>query len=288
MDEARKAQDLEFEQREAKRKQATKMYLDEAQQEPAYDLALDSMEKDIQENVNAAYDEKADWVWAKEALLVTHGLTMTVEEGTAWRREIRKETRKAHPLLSYEELKPYVKRAILRATYEWHKKDLQRIKDSFLAAKKKEDDLLVRGPSQNALLEEFSSSLTAKQTEDILAEVRRGNPDAKGKEFGAAYRAFKLQAALVWYRGRLNEGKDSSPPLTGTDRPIEPLSLEAQPKDSGLESSSSSEDGLEVIRKDLSRQKQVTSSSSPSENKIATKGKTYNLTSRGEQCPSAK
>ena len=38
-------------------------------------------------------------------------------------------------------------------------------------------------------------------------------------------------------------------------------------EDSGQESSSSSEDGLEVIRKDLLRQKQVTSSSSPSENK---------------------
>ena len=83
----------------------------------------------------------------------------------------------------------------------------------------------------------------------------------------------------------MHEGKDSPLPLAGTAKPTEPLSLEAQPKsdastavdfspisgtdseDSGHESSSSSEDGLEVIRKDLLNQKQVTSSSSPSESK---------------------
>ena len=48
LDEALKAQDLEVEQRAANRRQATKMFMDEAQQEPAYALALDSMEKDIQ------------------------------------------------------------------------------------------------------------------------------------------------------------------------------------------------------------------------------------------------
>ncbi len=83
----------------------------------------------------------------------------------------------------------------------------------------------MRGPSQNALLEELSSLLTAKQTVDILAEVRRANPKATSKDFGAAYRAFKVQAALVWHRNREHEGKDSSPPLTGTAKPTVPLSL---------------------------------------------------------------
>jgi hypothetical protein len=91
LDEALKAQDLEVERRAAKRRQARE---DEAQPEPAYALALDSMEKAIQENINAVYEEEADWVWAKEALLVTYSQTMTMNEGTAWRREIRKETRR--------------------------------------------------------------------------------------------------------------------------------------------------------------------------------------------------
>ena len=46
------------------------------------------MEKAIQESVDAVYEEKADWVWAKEALVVTHSQTMTMDEGTAWRRQI--------------------------------------------------------------------------------------------------------------------------------------------------------------------------------------------------------
>jgi hypothetical protein len=222
---------LEVERRAAKRRQATK---DEEQQNPSFALALDRMERAIQENVDAVFEEDADWSWAKLALKVTHNQSMTMDEGTAWRREIRKETRKANPLLTCEELKPHFHGAMIRAAYEWHKNDLQRIKDSLLSssltAKKKEDDLLVRGPSQSALLEEFSSSLTAKRTEDILAEVRRANPNATAKDFGAAYRAFKVQAALVWHRNRAHEGKHSSLPLAGTAKPTAPLSLEAQPK----------------------------------------------------------
>ena len=159
---------------------------------------------------------------------------MTLDERTAWRREIRRETRDANPLLTDEELNPHDQRAMIRAALEWRKNDLQSRKDSLLssslAAKKKEDDLLVRGPSQNALLEEFSRSLTIKETEDILAEVREANPSATAKEFGAAYRAFKVQAALVWHRSRAHKGKDSSLPLAGTAKPTEPISLEAQPK----------------------------------------------------------
>ena len=88
----------------------------------------------------------------------------------------------------------------------------------------------MRGSAQNALLEEFSRSLTIEETQDLLAEVRNANPNAAAKEFGTAYRAFKVQAALVWHRNRAHEGKDSSLPLSGTAKPTEPLSLEAQPK----------------------------------------------------------
>jgi hypothetical protein len=64
-----------------------------------------------------------------------------------------------------------------------------------------------------------------------------------------------IWAALEWHKSEIQRVKDSSLSLAGTDKPIESLSLEAQSKDSGHESSSSSEDGLEVIRKDLLRQK---------------------------------
>ena len=38
-------------------------------------------------------------------------------------------------MLTDEELKPHVKSAMLRVAYEWHKNDLQRIKDALLARK---------------------------------------------------------------------------------------------------------------------------------------------------------
>ena len=65
LDEALKARDLEEEQSEEKRKQATKRYMEESRQETSYVLALDRMEKAIQENVHAVYDEEVDWLWAK-------------------------------------------------------------------------------------------------------------------------------------------------------------------------------------------------------------------------------
>jgi hypothetical protein len=175
------------------------------------------MEKAIQKNANAVYENDACWFWAKTALLVEHTGATTIDVRTAMRAEFRKELKRANPL-----------------ALKWRKNEILRKRDSLrsaaLAEKLKEDELLVRGPSRNALLEEFSRSLTIKETENILAEVREANPSATAKEFGAAYRAFKVQAALVWHRSRAHKGKDSSLPLAGTAKPTEPLSLEAQPK----------------------------------------------------------
>ena len=84
--------------------------MEESRQETGYILALDRMEKAIQENVHAVYDEEADWILAKQALVVTHGQTMTVEEVTAWRRQIRSEIKEANPGLQYEEIKAHSKR----------------------------------------------------------------------------------------------------------------------------------------------------------------------------------
>ena len=132
-DEALKAQDLEEEQRQEKRKQATKRFNDEAQQDTRYILALDKMGKAIQENVHAVYDEEVDWIWAKQALVTTHGQSMTQDENTAWRKQIRRETKEANPGLQYEEIKAHAKRAMIWVALEWHRNDVQRIKDSSLS-----------------------------------------------------------------------------------------------------------------------------------------------------------
>jgi hypothetical protein len=119
---------------------------------------------------------------------------------------------------------------MLEAAFEWRRNVLQGEKDFLLAERKKEDELLVRGPAQDVLLAEFSRSLTVAEISNLYGEVRDANPNASAKELGRALRAFSVQAALTWHRNRVHEAKDSSLPLTGTAKLTEPLSLEAQPK----------------------------------------------------------
>ncbi len=134
---------------------------------------------------------------------------------------------------------------------------------SALSERKKEDELLVRGPAQDALLAEFDRSLTMAESGNLYAEVKEANPNASAQELGKALRAFRVQTALVWYRKGLHAGKEalhSAAPntypamhpkarkyymeqdakkdasltlsllLPGTVKLTEPLSLEAQPK----------------------------------------------------------
>jgi hypothetical protein len=83
-------------------------------EEQAISYALDEMEKAIQENADAVHDKDASWSWAMNALLVDHTQYTGVDGRTAMRKEIREETRKANPLLTREELKPHIDRAMLR------------------------------------------------------------------------------------------------------------------------------------------------------------------------------
>ncbi len=126
--------------------------------------------------------------------------------------------RQGSQLVSSKELKTLVDVAVIGAALKWRKNVMQSKKDSLLSARLaervKEDELLVRGPSQDALLEEFSRSLSIKKTEDMLAVVRNANPNAPAKEFGAAYRAYKVQAALAWHKNRVHKGKDGCLSLT--------------------------------------------------------------------------
>ena len=140
------------------------------------------------------------------------------------RKSFRDEIREDNQLVSNKELKTLVDVAFIGAALKWRKSVIQSKRDSLpsalLTERVKEDELLVRGPSQDVLLEEFSCSLSIKKTEDILAVVRNANPNAPAKEFGAAYRAFKLQAALVWHKSRAYPGKTAS--FSPTDRSGQP------------------------------------------------------------------
>ncbi len=118
------------------------------------------------------------------------------------------------------------------AAFEWRRNVIQGEKDSLLSSTLaemiKEDELLVSGPAKDALLKEHALSLTKGESVDIYAEVREANPDASAKELGKALRAFRVQAALAWHKNRVQEGKDSSLPLSGANKLTRPPSLEAQ------------------------------------------------------------
>jgi hypothetical protein len=103
---------------------------------------------------------------------------------------------------------------LLEEAREAQKKKRQDGKDSLLtsslAEKNKEDELLVRGPAQNAPLVEFDRSLTKEESINLFAEVKDANPDAAPMELGQALRVAKLKAALVWRRMKMRDEKDSS------------------------------------------------------------------------------
>ena len=92
----------------------------------------------------------------------------------------------------------------------------------------------------------------------MFEATKLANPDADAKAFNKAYKI------ALWKADSLKMGIITERSWEAVD--FSPVS-DTYSEDSGQESSSSSEDGLEVIRKDLLRQKQVASSSSPSENK---------------------
>ncbi len=121
--------------------------------------------------------------------------------------EMRRQARKANPGASKEEIKVIFRARLLEAAREAQKKKRQDEKDSslssLLAGTNKEDELIVRGPAQDALLSEFDRSLTREEVSNLFMEVKEANPDATSKELGKALRAAKLKAALVYRRMKM-------------------------------------------------------------------------------------
>jgi hypothetical protein len=126
----------------------------------------------------------------KRVLRYEYSCATTLDERMDLRRAFRNEVRKGNQLVSKEELQSLQDELMLGAAFEWRRNVLQGEKDFLLAEKKKEEELLVRGPVQDALLAEFSRSLTMAESVNLYAEVREANPNAAAKELGSALRAF--------------------------------------------------------------------------------------------------
>ena len=182
--------------------------------------SLHLMEEDIAKHAD---DEDDSWA---DALKFNHAMYTTVGERTMESRAFRARCREDNPLISSEELKALQKKENIRTMLEWRRGVLQGEKDFLLSAvleeRIKEEELLMRGPAQDALLKEYALSLTLEERVNNYAVVREANPKAGAEELGKILRAAKVQAALAWHKNKVQDGKTSSLPLSGSIKSSEP------------------------------------------------------------------
>ncbi len=100
-------------------------------------------------------------------------------------------------------------------------------------------------------------SLTKEERVAVAAATKMVNPDADREAFELAYRI------ALWKADCLKRGINPGSNLDAVDIS---LSSESDSKDSSGEESDSSADGMQAIRNDLLRQRQVSPPTSPKEN----------------------
>jgi hypothetical protein len=191
-------------------------------------MFLHRIEGDI---LKHAEDEDDSWA---TSLFFEHNMSTTTEERLRKSREARDKCQEDNPLVSKEELKAFLKKAKLKSVLEWRKGVIQGEKDFLLSSALSErinkDELLTKGPAQDALLKEYALSLTLEESVNTYAVTRRANPEAGTKELAGLLRAAKIQAALAWHKNKVQDGKTSSLPRSEMIRHSGFLSLEAQSK----------------------------------------------------------
>jgi hypothetical protein len=163
----------------------------------------------------AEHAEDEDDSWA-DALRFEYTLANDSDERMSGNREFRAKCREDNQLISKEELKAILRRELMRNMLKWRAGVLQGEKDFLLSAalseRIKEDELLVEGPAQKALLKEYALSRTEEERVNTYAEVREANPKAGAKELAKILKAANVQAALAWHKSKVQEENTSSLP----------------------------------------------------------------------------
>ncbi len=196
---------------------------------------------------------------AQDALLAEHALSLTKGESV----DIYAEVREANPNASALELGKALRAFRVQSALAWHKSRVHEGKDSSFPLPG--TIKLTRPPSLEAQPKSDSSttvkyylSLTKEERIPVKEATKLANPDADDKEFNKAYKI------ALWKADSLKMGINPGQNWEAVD--FSPVS-DTYSEDSGQESSTSSEDGLQAIRNDLLRQRQAPSVSSPQENK---------------------
>jgi len=150
------------------------------------------------------------------------------------RTKVHVEALRANPKASAQELTEVKRAALWTAIHKARKRKEQAEKDTSslsLAGDEDVNHLYVRGPAQEALLDEFE--ITEEQRVEMYGKLSEEYPDANAKEIAGNLRAVMVTAALEARRKKIQDEKDRSFPPSlsaGTGKPATPLSLKAQPK----------------------------------------------------------
>jgi hypothetical protein len=224
------------------------------------------------------------------ALLLEFSRSLTDYE--KW--DIQEEIRRANPGKTTKELMAIKRALMLRKALEAWRKEIQDAKDSPLSllspagsaskgdhsmdAGSKDASLSLlnlgtlkavtplslraqpKDPSQDAKTY-ARLSLTKEERAPVFAATKLANPDANREAFDLAYRI------ALWKADSQKRGINPGSNLDAVDVS---LSSDTDSEDGSGEDADSSEDGMQAIRNDLLRQKQVSPSTSPKENEYLT------------------
>ncbi len=196
---------------------------------------------------------------AQNALLKEHALSLAKGESV----DIYADVREANPNASAKELGKALRAHRVQAALAWHKDRVHEAKDSSLSQTGKFKlteplSIEAQSKSDSSTTVKYYLSLTKEERTPVFEATKLANPDADDKAFNKAYKI------ALWKADSLKKGINPGQNWEAVD--YSPVS-DTYSEDSGQESSSSSEDGILAIRKDLLRQRQAPSSSSPQENK---------------------
>jgi hypothetical protein len=113
----------------------------------------------------------------ESALLLEFFGSLTLEG----RRDMRKKIQESNPRASEEEIKAIFRTALLDAALQFGRRKSQDEKNSsfsspLIGKDKGDDELLLRGPAQKALVEEFNLSHTEREQYDLFLAVKDANP----------------------------------------------------------------------------------------------------------------
>ena len=187
---------------------------------------------------------------AQDALLAEFNLSLTDSD----RFNLFQEVKDANPRANANELGKALRALKVQAALTWRRKKMHEAKESSLSLTgmvMPTKPLSLKAQPKSDMATKYYLSLTKEERTPVFEATKLANPDASSKVFNKAYKI------ALWKADSLKKGINPTQGWEAVD--FSPVS-DTYSEDSDQEGSTSSEDGMQVIRKDLLRQRQAISS----------------------------